>query len=1047
MSASGDVTAVGNGTTTVNASAGSASAAVAVTVQQVATQVVIISGDGQTGAVGAALASALVVQSSDAGGAAVGSVGLSLAVVAGGGVLSATSVTTDEDGRGSSSWTLGTEAGTQQVTASIDGVTGGTASFSAEAAAGPPVSLAVESGNNQSGAKGFALAAPAVVKLADEFGNGVEGGTVTFAVTGGGGTVAPAAVMTGSDGLGQTVWTMGPAQGANLMTATVPSFDAVAFSATALGVSDLVVGAITTSPVFPIPADAVTATAVITNGGDGPTVIGFPVRVLLDDVEQARVTVSQLAPGAAFTVNLPLGALADGTYVLSVEADPDGIVPESDETNNSSAGAVTSATGTALQAGTPVAGLAAATGSVTFFTIEVPGPTAAPGEGPVAQSILVGQGAHKPGPTVGDIRRINGSPAQAYSASAVAGTVSQLDVTLTGGTGDADLYVHLGGRPDDLADWDCFSLTFTNEETCTFMDPAPGVYHIGVRAFAAFSGLSVNAETVVTFPDLTVSSVTVTPASPTLSQTVAVDVVVSNGGDGPTVVDFTTRLLVDGIEAESATVSALSAGGTANVSFTTGPLAKGDHTFGVVVDPDDVVDESNEANNTTETQVTAVDATPIVAGTALSGLAGVAGGETFFTIEVPAATGAQAWGAVASSIEAGVGAQKFASASRESRTVDFDASAAGYAVAAAITQLEITLSEGTGAPDLYVNHGTRGSSGPSPTDWDCASTAAATTESCVFNNPAPGTYHIMVQGFSDFSGVSLLGTTSEGPVEGAFKIELVYINHGTASQDAAFQAAADRWMSVITADVPNITVNLAANACSEGSPAFSGEVDDLIIYVDILAIDGVFNTVGQAGPCIVRGGSMIPAAGSMQFDNADLARMETDGDLLEVALHEMGHVLGAGVLWDDLGLIQNPSLPENGGTQGADTHFTGPLAIAAFNAGGGTGYTGGGKVPVENMLGEGSGDSHWREDPLAEELMTPSFVAGQTLPLSAISIQSMADMGYTVDVGQADAYSRVFTSPARAPAPGARVIDLSNDVLRNPITVVDEQGRVIRVIR
>jgi hypothetical protein len=178
VSASGDVTAIGNGTATVNAAAGSASATVTVTVQQVATQVTIVSGDGQTGTVGAALASALIAQSSDAGGAAVGNVGVSFAVTLGGGALSTTSVTTGADGRASSSWTLGTVAGTHAITVSIAGATGGAVTFSAEAVAGPAAALAVESGNNQSGAEGFALAAPAVVKLSDEFGNGVAGATV-----------------------------------------------------------------------------------------------------------------------------------------------------------------------------------------------------------------------------------------------------------------------------------------------------------------------------------------------------------------------------------------------------------------------------------------------------------------------------------------------------------------------------------------------------------------------------------------------------------------------------------------------------------------------------------------------------------------------------------------------------------------------------------------------------------------------------------------------------------------------------------------------------
>ncbi len=54
-------------------------------------------------------------------------------------------------------------------------------------------------------------------------------------------------------------------------------------------------------------------------------------------------------------------------------------------------------------------------------------------------------------------------------------------------------------------------------------------------------------------------------------------------------------------------------------------------------------------------------------------------------------------------------------------------------------------------------------------------------------------------------------------------------------------------------------------------------------------------------------------------------------------------------------------------------------------------------------------------------------------------------MGYRVDVGPADPYSRVFTAAAPALEQGP-VIDLRDDIRRGPIFEVDDQGRVVRVI-
>jgi len=279
-----------------------------------------------------------------------------------------------------------------------------------------------------------------------------------------------------------------------------------------------------------------------------------------------------------------------------------------------------------------------------------------------------------------------------------------------------------------------------------------------------------------------------------------------------------------------------------------------------------------------------------------------------------------------------------------------------------------------------------------------------------------------------------------------FRIELVFINHGTPSQDAVFLAAADRWMSILQGELINVDFSsnpVPANQCVLGQPAVSGTIDDLRVFVDIIPIDGPFATLGQAGLCQIRNTSQLPVLAFMQFDSDDLDRIEQGGDLMPVALHEMGHVLGIGTLWDTFdALLLNPSLPSN---TGADTQFSGTAAIAAFNAAGGTAYTGA-KVPVENQLGVGSSDSHWRESVLGLELMTPELFSGVANPLSAITTESLADLGYSVDSSGADSFAGTFSAPAGLKAPGGTVIKLENDTYRGPLQMVDGSGNVIRTI-
>ena len=232
----------------------------------------------------------------------------------------------------------------------------------------------------------------------------------------------------------------------------------------------------------------------------------------------------------------------------------------------------------------------------------------------------------------------------------------------------------------------------------------------------------------------------------------------------------------------------------------------------------------------------------------------------------------------------------------------------------------------------------------------------------------------------------------------------------------------------------------------EGQPAFDQILDDVVIFVDIGFIDGQGGTLGQAGPCAVRGaGSNQTMFGRMEFDEADLVQVEAQGQLEGLILHEMGHVLGIGTWWNRAELLRNPSLPDN---PGADTHFVGPNALIAFDNIGGGNFVGS-KVPVENEAGQGSGDSHWRETTMDTELMTPFL--DLLNPLSEVTIASLKDLGYGVDLSQGDNFFLPSVSPpqqAVSGAPGAPgMIDLGNDIWAGPRYVIDKSGRIREILR
>jgi hypothetical protein len=284
----------------------------------------------------------------------------------------------------------------------------------------------------------------------------------------------------------------------------------------------------------------------------------------------------------------------------------------------------------------------------------------------------------------------------------------------------------------------------------------------------------------------------------------------------------------------------------------------------------------------------------------------------------------------------------------------------------------------------------------------------------------------------------------EGGGGAGFAITLCFQTTMTPSQRSAFVDAAVRWGMLITGDLSDIPATngdtIPSGSCGSGSPSVNMTIDDLLIFARVEPIDGLHGVLGSAGPCFIRNSNSLPVVGVMRFDVADVATMESDGTLGSVILHEMGHVLGIGSLWNKFGLLKNPSTP--GGTTQLDTYFSGANAIAGFDLIGGTTYTGGNKVPVENRFGAGTINVHWRESVLLNELMT-GFINGGANPLSVLTVRSLQDLGYAVNAGAADPFQLTLSLRAATEASATR-IPYGNDVIPGPYPTIDDHGRITR---
>ena len=294
---------------------------------------------------------------------------------------------------------------------------------------------------------------------------------------------------------------------------------------------------------------------------------------------------------------------------------------------------------------------------------------------------------------------------QSWTMTVPAGAAN-LKFQLSGGTGDADLYVRFGSAPTATT-YDCRPFLSDNNETCSFASPAAGTWHVLLIGDDPYSGATLAGSYQTSAPVLQngvpVSGISGATGSQQ-SWTMSVPAGASNlkfqlsGGTGdadlyvrfgsaPTTTTYDCRpFLSDNNE---------------TCSF----ASPGAGTWYVLLIADDPYSGATLAGSY---QTGSTGPATLQNGVPVSGISGAQGSQQFWTLTVPQGA----------------------------------------------SSLQIQTSGGTGDANLYVRYG----SAPTTTTFDCGPATSGSNETCSFAAPAAGTWHVMVYGAGAYSGVTLAGS-------------------------------------------------------------------------------------------------------------------------------------------------------------------------------------------------------------------------------------------------------------------------------------------------
>lgn len=161
-------------------------------------------------------------------------------------------------------------------------------------------------------------------------------------------------------------------------------------------------------------------------------------------------------------------------------------------------------------------------------------------------------------------------------------------------------------------------------------------------------------------------------------------------------------------------------------------------------------------------------------------------------------------------------------------------------------------------------------------------------------------------------------------------------------------------------------------------------VDDIYIavYTRNITTPGLYALAGPTKRDQTNNRHIV--AGSIQIDPGSIPEILEQDIFFPLMMHELGHTVGFGLLWGE---------EEIDGFS-----YTGANALNAWRAMGCTG-----DLPLERVNPPFK-PTHWDENCLVQELMTPLLQFRRTAFVSALTMGALEDLGYSVNRDEEDAY-------------------------------------------